>query len=90
MKNWEEDANCTTLATHVLVFYVVGVNSTLKVSMGFFATRTATADKIYPQFWEAVGLLEQTCGLKVIASTSDKASPNQRLYQIHGQPGEIL
>ena len=88
MKNWEEDANCTTLATHVLVFYVVGVNSTLKVSMGFFATRTATADEIHPLFWQAVRFLEQTCSLKVIVSTSNKASSNQRLYQIHGQPGE--
>ena len=36
-----------------------------------------------------VRLLEQTCHLKVIASTSDKASPNQHLYQMHCNPREI-
>ena len=77
------------VASHVLVFYVVGVNSSLKYSLGYFDTRSATADGIYPLFWMAVGLLEMTCKLKIIASTSDKASPNQRLYQIHGQADTI-
>ena len=68
---------------------MVGVNSSLKYSLGYFGSKSATSDQIYPLFWQAVGILEQTCKLKVIASTSDKASPNQRLYQIHGQPDQI-
>ena len=36
-----------------------------------------------PLFWEAIGVLELTCNLWVIASTSDGASPNRRLYRMH-------
>ncbi|XP_062585102.1 uncharacterized protein LOC134246755 [Saccostrea cucullata] len=71
------------IATHVLVFMVVGINSHIKMSIGHFPTRTSTADELYPLFWRAVAYLEITCGLKVITSTSDKASPNQRLYRLH-------
>lgn len=76
------------LVSHVLVFYVVGVNSSLKMSLGYFGTRTASADQLYYMFWQAVGCLE-ACNLKVIASTSDKAPANQRLYQMHGESKEL-
>ena len=76
------------VATHALVFYVVGINSNLKISLGFFGTRTATADVLYPLFWQAVGCLEE-CGPKVVVSTSDKAAANQKLYQLHGQQEEV-
>lgn len=89
MQQWGENGVCQPIASHVLVFYVVGINSSLKASLGFFGTHTATADTIYLKFWQAVGFLEQTCKLKVIASTSDKASPNQRFYQLHGAQGEV-
>ena len=36
-----------------------------------------------PLFWEAIGVLELTCNLWVIAGTSDGASPNRRLYRMH-------
>ncbi|KAK7480261.1 hypothetical protein BaRGS_00028537 [Batillaria attramentaria] len=74
------------MATHALVFYVVGVNSHLKMSLGYFGTRTATSDQLMPLLWTAIGCVEE-CGLQVVASTSDKASPNQRLYQLHQIPG---
>lgn len=76
------------LATHVLVFYVVGVNSSLSASMGYFSTKTATADTLFPLFWKAVGMLERSCDLKVIASVSDKGTPNQRLYDMHATGNE--
>lgn len=76
------------LATHALVFYVVGVNTNISTSIGFFGTKSVTAGSLYPLFWQAVCLVEQ-CGLKVIASTSDKASPNQKLYDMHGDGSEI-
>ena len=47
----------TGLATHALVFYVVGVNTNISVSVGFFGTLTVTADVLYPLFWKAVGLV---------------------------------
>ncbi|XP_070177740.1 uncharacterized protein [Littorina saxatilis] len=89
LNQWTWEMGTNTVASHVLVFFVVGVNSNLKYSMGYFGTRTATSDQMYPLFWQALALLELTCKLKVIASTSDKASPNQRLYQLHGQAHQV-
>lgn len=90
LNNWTNQGFPSgNVASHVLVFYVVGLNSNLKVSMGFFGTRSATAEAMFQPFWEAIACLEGYCGLKVIVSTSDKASPNQRLYQIHGNADEI-
>ena len=53
------------LATHVLVFYVVGVNVDLSMSVGFFPTKGMSASDLYPKLWQAIGLLELVCGLKV-------------------------
>ena len=53
------------LATHVLVFYVVGVNSSLAMSLGFFPTKGVTASTLYLLLWKAIGLLETVCDLKV-------------------------
>ena len=74
------------LASHVMVFYVVGLNTHIKASLGFFPTRSATAGEIFPKLWKAISYLEMICGLKVIGSTSDKASFNQKLYQLHELP----
>jgi len=54
------------LASHALVFMVVGITTNIKMSIGYFPTRTATADEMYPHLWKAVGLLECVCGLKVL------------------------
>ena len=56
------DAN---IASHILVFYVVGVNSNLKGSIGFFGTKSLTADTLYTLFWDAVMYLELICKVKV-------------------------
>ena len=72
-----------SIATHALVLMVVGLASNLKQTIGFFGTRGATADILYPLVWKAVGYLETYVELKVIAVVSDKASPNQRFYRIH-------
>ncbi|KAK7089540.1 uncharacterized protein [Littorina saxatilis] len=77
------------LATHALVFYAVGINSNLKMSLGFFPTKSATADQLYSLFWQAVACLEEA-GFKVVVSTSDKAPPNQRLYQMMGDPDQVV
>ena len=49
------------IATHVLVFMIVGINTHLKMSLGYFPTKSATAEKIYPIFWRAVAILEMLC-----------------------------
>ena len=84
---WTFDTETENLATHALVFFVVGLNSSLKMSLGYFGTTGATSDELMPLLWTAIGCLEE-CGFKVAASTSDKASPNQRLYQLHQLPGD--
>ena len=66
-----------TIASHALVFFVRGICTQLKFSLAYFAT------KILIHLWEAIGVLELTCNLWVIASTSDGASPNRRLYRMH-------
>ena len=59
--------NDSSVASHVLVFMVVGLtpHNPLKFSLGYFGTKNATADTIYPLFWEAVLHLEASCKLKV-------------------------
>lgn len=52
-------------ATHALVFMVGGLTADIKMSLGYFPTATATADQLLPCLWEAIGLLETVCGLKV-------------------------
>ena len=53
------------LATHALVFMVVGITSNIKISVGYFPTCTVTSDQIFPLLWKVVGLLECICKLKV-------------------------
>jgi hypothetical protein len=70
-QNWtskRKDEN--EIGTHVLVFMIVGVASSLKMSLGYFCTKSATANDIYPWFWDAVGYLETYCQLKVILNNN--------------------
>jgi hypothetical protein len=62
--NQKEKTNYN-LASHVLVYMIVGVCSNLKMTVAYFATSNPTAEDLYPFFWEAVGYLETFCGLKV-------------------------
>ena len=85
---WLFEGGREKLATHALTFFAVGINSTIKMSLGFVGTRYANAGELYTLFWQAIGVVEET-GLKMIVSTSDKAPADQRLYQMHGHGGEI-
>ena len=58
------------MASHVLVFMAKGINNNLQQSLGYFATRTATSDMLFPLMWEAVAYLEQQ-GLKVSSASSN-------------------
>ena len=72
-----------TIASHALMFFVRGICTQLKFSLAYFATNGVTSHQLMPLFWEAIGVLELTYNLWVIASTSDGASPNRRLYRMH-------
>lgn len=71
------------VATHALAFLIRGVCTELKFCLAHFSTNGATSAQIMPLFWEAVAILELTCNLWVIASTSDGATPNRRFYRMH-------
>ena len=85
----DPDVNFTSLekadelASHALAFLVRGVCTELKFCLAHFATAGVTAAQLMPIFWEAVGILQTTCNLWVIAATSDGASPNRRFYRLH-------
>ena len=67
----------------MLCFMVVGVSSNIKTTIGHFATKSATSGDLYPLLWKAIAYLEMAADLKVISSSSDKASPNMKLYRMH-------
>lgn len=71
------------IASHALVFLVRGVCTELKFALAHFATSGITAAQMMPLFWEAVGILETSCNLWVVAATSDGAYPNRRFYRLH-------
>ena len=85
---WSFEGGGERLATQALAFFIVGINSNIKMSLGFFGTRSANADELCPLFRQAVAVVEET-GLKVMISTHNKAQANQRLYQMHGHDGRI-
>ena len=64
MQNWSMDASFKNLASHVLVFYVAGTNSSLKKNMGYFPTRNARADEIYPLFGKLCDYLKRPVASK--------------------------
>ena len=70
------------LATHAFAFLVRGVRTELKLCFAHFSTNGVTAVKLMPIFWEAVCILESSCNLWVIATTSDGASPNRGFYRL--------
>ena len=71
------------LASHVLPFFIRGLTTILKFSFSYFATKAVTVFQILPIFWEGVLILEKTCSLWVIATTSDGTSTNRRFYRMH-------
>uniref|UniRef100_A0A2C9LEN5 THAP-type domain-containing protein n=1 Tax=Biomphalaria glabrata TaxID=6526 RepID=A0A2C9LEN5_BIOGL len=78
-----KDGSSYQLATHVLLFYIVGISTTFKMSLCYFGTESVTPSDLYTCYWKAVQNLENHCGLKVIVSTCDKASANVKLHQLH-------
>lgn len=69
------------IASHALVFFIRGICTELKFSLAYFATNGVTSHQLMPLFWEAIGVLELTCNLWVIASTSDGAKSLYRQCQ---------
>ena len=81
--NYATLKNADEIASHVLVFLIRGIVNPLKFAVANFATTSATAIQICPVFWKAVGILEKTCGLNVIAASCDGASSNRKYFEMH-------
>jgi hypothetical protein len=71
------------LASHVLVFLIRSVVNPFKYSFANFATINITSVQLFPLFWKAVGILEISVGLKVVAVTCDGASSNRKFFKMH-------
>ena len=87
----DKELNCATLknsediASHILVFLVRSVVNPIKFAFANFATKNVTSLQLFPLFWNAVGILEDSCELKVVAVTSDGASANRTFYKMHAK-----
>ena len=78
------------LATHVLVFLVRSIVNPFKYSFANFATTNVQAMQLFPLSWKAVGILELSRNLKVVATTSDGASSDRKFYRMHSNMTEAL
>ena len=72
-----------TVASHVLVIMVRSIINPFKFSLANFATTTASSSQLFVLFWKAVGILELSCKLKVLAVTCDGASTNRKMFKMH-------
>lgn len=84
-----EDNLSSKVSTHMLLFMVRGMFSSLEFPYAHFATRGISADALYPIVWEAVHRLE-SAGLNVMAFCCDGASPNRKFYKMHGDSSKEL
>ena len=85
----EQDGDHPPVATHVLALMVRGLLFKLEFPYAHFATRSVTADAIFPIMWEAVRILEGA-GLKVLCITADGASPNRKFFRMHDKKASIV
>ena len=72
---------CRIWTKHVLVFLVKSVMNPLSYSLATFSTYGITSYQMFPLLWRVVAILEVTCNLKVIATTSDGALQNRMFYK---------
>ncbi len=80
-RHWAECIK-PNLATHMLVFMVMGICSSLKSPYAQFLMKAASGDTLHPIVWRCVEHLEGI-GLKVLCFVCDSASSNRKFYQMH-------
>lgn len=77
-------ASTRNVATHMLLFMVRGIFSSLEYPFAQFATMGITADTLFPLVLGTVYHLEP-CGLRVVAFACDGATPNRKFFKMHGK-----
>ena len=70
-------------STCMLVLMVRGLFSTLNFPYAQFACSTLTGDLLFDPIWEAISRLERQ-SFRVLALSCDGASPNRKLWKMHG------
>lgn len=76
------------LATHMLVFMVRGLFSTLEFPYVQFPVESSTGDVLHPLVWRCVEHLE-IIGLKVLAVVCDGATPNRKFFKMHASSEDL-
>lgn len=76
-----------TLATHMVVFMVRGMFSSLRFPYAQFPCSSLNGHTLYALVWECISHLE-TIGFKVLALTADGASCNRKFFRMHRQKRE--
>ena len=86
LQAFERTMNCSTskptLATHMIVFMVRGLFSSLRFPYAQFPCSSLSGHTLYALVWECISHLE-TIGLKVLALTADGASCNRKFFRMH-------
>ena len=85
MTNYASLGEEDVMATHALAFLVRGMCSDLKHVIAYYFTENVTSYQIMSMFWKAVGVLELSLNLWVIAAVNDGASPNRKFFELHSQ-----
>ncbi len=81
-RSCSDETHKPNLATHMLVFMVRGICSSLKYPYAQFPVKAASGDTLHPIVWRCVEHLEGI-GLKVLCFVCDGASSNRKFYQMH-------
>ncbi len=77
-----DDSRHPPVSKHILVLMVRGIFFKLEFPYAHFATRSVTADILFPIVWDGIRQLE-CIGLKVICVTADGASCNRKFFRMH-------
>ena len=85
MTNYASLGEEDVMATHALAFFVRGMCSDLKHVIAYYFTENVTSYQIMSMFWKAVGVLELSLNLWVIAAVNDGAPPNRKFFELHSQ-----
>ena len=88
--NYSTFEDVSTLASHVMVFYLRSLAKNFKFSFAYFGTNGMNAYQIMTLFWDAVSILELTCKLPVICAVCDGASPNRKFFKMHEYMDDAL
>ena len=68
-----------SVASHMLVFLVRGIFTSLEFAYALFPTTGITAAALFPLVWDAVYHLESS-GFRVVAFACDGAAPNRKFF----------